>query len=313
VSIGLPVFNGADYLVGAIESVVAQTWTDWELIICDNASTDATADIARSFAEQDPRIRFVRHPSNVGAAANFNSAFAHARGEYFQWLAHDDALAPDFISDCHAALLDQPSAVLAFPWVTIVDETGARTDSWELESAVDSPHARNRFEEIVLGWHNSFYIFGLIRSRSLRASKLILPQAHGDTILLARLALLGPFVQVRRHLFMSRKHSGQSNKLYLDPRMPRGFDLVAYSSWFNAPSAPTSRYPFVRLIREYYGTLDGVALAWRDHVACRATVLHLALRYRRGLRMDAKHALAQPIRVLRSRRPTPMSKSGATS
>lgn len=87
-SIGLPVYNGENYLEQAIQSVLAQTFQDFELIISDNASTDGTEAICRRFAEQDPRILYVRQPRNIGAAKNYNYTFHLARGEYFNWLAH---------------------------------------------------------------------------------------------------------------------------------------------------------------------------------------------------------------------------------
>ncbi|MEO1397469.1 MAG: glycosyltransferase, partial [Pseudomonadota bacterium] len=90
VSLGLPVFNGADYLAEAIESILNQSLADFELILCDNASSDQTESICRSFAERDARVRYIRQARNLGAAANYNLAFEEARGTFFKWCAHDD-------------------------------------------------------------------------------------------------------------------------------------------------------------------------------------------------------------------------------
>src|SRR6266536_1939108 len=86
VSIGLPVFNGERFVAEAIDSILAQTFEDFELIISDNASTDGTEEICRCYAEKDERIRFVRNRENYGAAFNFNQTFHLSSGGYFKWV-----------------------------------------------------------------------------------------------------------------------------------------------------------------------------------------------------------------------------------
>ena len=90
VSIGMPVYNGERFIREALDSLLAQTFTDFELIISDNASTDGTEAICREYAARDPRIRYVRQSENRGAAANFQFVLNEAVGEYFMWAAHDD-------------------------------------------------------------------------------------------------------------------------------------------------------------------------------------------------------------------------------
>src|SRR3546814_12920885 len=92
VTIGLPVYNGANYLAAAIESILAQTVADFDLIISDNASTDATEQICRAYAGADRRIRYVRQPQTLGAAANFNLLARMSEKPYFKWAAPDDLL-----------------------------------------------------------------------------------------------------------------------------------------------------------------------------------------------------------------------------
>src|SRR4051794_2463520 len=90
ISLGMPVYNAQRYLAGAIQSVIDQTFEDWELIISDNASTDSTPAICSEFAERDPRIRFHRQERNVGAGRNHNFVAQQARAEYFKWTCYDD-------------------------------------------------------------------------------------------------------------------------------------------------------------------------------------------------------------------------------
>ena len=100
VSIGMPVFNGENYLAEALDSLLTQTFSDFELIISDNASTDKTEEICRAYAVRDQRIRYFRNQENLGASRNYNRVFELSSGEYFKWAAHDDLCAPEFLGRC---------------------------------------------------------------------------------------------------------------------------------------------------------------------------------------------------------------------
>ena len=112
VSLILPVFNGENYIGEAIESVLAQTYTDFELLISDNASTDKTEVICKKYVKKDSRIQYYRNNINIGAASNFNILFNKCRGEYFQWIAHDDMFEPQFLEKCVDVLDNRPDTVL---------------------------------------------------------------------------------------------------------------------------------------------------------------------------------------------------------
>src|SRR3546814_4612052 len=107
----MPVYNGERYVASAIESLLAQDFEDFELIISDNGSTDRTEEICREFASRDPRIRYVREEENQGASWNFNRVFELARGEYFRWACHDDACEPTHLSRCVELLDESPPSV----------------------------------------------------------------------------------------------------------------------------------------------------------------------------------------------------------
>src|SRR5262245_45018612 len=98
VSIGLPIFNGEKYVAQAFDSILAQTYADFELIISDNASTDQTEAICQAYANRDRRIRYYRNNRNLGAAANYNRVFDLSTGVYFKWAAHDDIVLPTFVT-----------------------------------------------------------------------------------------------------------------------------------------------------------------------------------------------------------------------
>src|SRR5262245_47700567 len=99
-SICLPVYNGRRFLAAAVESILSQSFSDFELIIVDNASSDTTEEIARRFAAQDVRVRYFRNEKNLGAAPNFNRAFELARAPLVRWASHDDLWTPDAMKLC---------------------------------------------------------------------------------------------------------------------------------------------------------------------------------------------------------------------
>ncbi|MBS0016773.1 MAG: glycosyltransferase family 2 protein, partial [Arthrospira sp. SH-MAG29] len=124
VSIGLPVYNGENFIQETLDCLLSQTFDDFELIICDNASTDRTEEICRDYAARDKRIRYYRHPENLGAAKNYNRTFELSTAEYFKWAAHDDLYAPEFLERCVEALDTHPSTVLCYPQEYWIDEQG---------------------------------------------------------------------------------------------------------------------------------------------------------------------------------------------
>ena len=116
VTVGMPVRNGQSVIEEALESVLNQTMTDFELVIADNASTDETESICRKYVRSDSRVRYHRHDRNLGAAQNFNFTFAQCRGPYFKWMAHDDIIAPTYLERCLKCFEHGPeSLVLVYP------------------------------------------------------------------------------------------------------------------------------------------------------------------------------------------------------
>src|SRR5687768_13669514 len=112
VSIGLPVYNGADFIQACVASLLAQDYGDFEIVISDNASTDRTEEICRDLVAKDNRVRYFRNETNLGACPNYNKVFHHARGEYFKWAAHDDECHPAMIRRCVEVLSASPSSVV---------------------------------------------------------------------------------------------------------------------------------------------------------------------------------------------------------
>lgn len=115
ISIGMPVFNGAAHLAQALESLLAQSFTDFEIILSDNCSTDDTPGIIAEYAARDARIRAVRQPENIGGLPNFRFVLWAARGEFFMWAAYDDWHDPDYLAALHGALVVDAALQMAAP------------------------------------------------------------------------------------------------------------------------------------------------------------------------------------------------------
>jgi len=212
VGIGIPVYNGARFLCATIDSLLAQTHSDFELIISDNASTDDTEEICRTYQAKDARIRYFRSPVNHGAAYNFRRVFELSVTKYFKWANADDVCEPDHLSRCAAVLDADPSVVLAYPKSRFIDETGRQLDiqdpGWDLRS--DAADERVRYVFNAYHWVNAIY--GLIRSDALATTRLIGSYPGGDYRVLAELALLGKFVEIQDYVFLRRLHAGASSQ-----------------------------------------------------------------------------------------------------
>lgn len=212
VSIGLPVFNGERYLEKALDSILGQTFTNFEIVISDNASTDRTEEICRMFMERDARIHYFRNDRNLGAAPNFNRVFELSTGEFFKWHAYDDLIMPTFISRCIEELDQNPAAVLCFPRVTLIDDHGEPIGDYDPEPDTSSPEPHVRFRNLVLRHGLFIQTYGLIRADVLGKTGCHRSFPSSDEVFLAELGLRGQFHQIPDRLLCLRIHNEQSTK-----------------------------------------------------------------------------------------------------
>jgi glycosyltransferase involved in cell wall biosynthesis len=124
ISIILPTYNGSIYLAEAIESCLKQTYQDWELIIVDDCSTDATPDIIARYVARDSRINSIRHQTNRKLPEALNSGHALARGRYLMWTSDDNRLLSGALEEMHEFLQQHPDVGLVYTDCTIIDEHG---------------------------------------------------------------------------------------------------------------------------------------------------------------------------------------------
>ncbi len=298
ISVGLPVRNGENYIQATIESILAQTFEDFELIISDNASTDKTAQICQDLARRDTRIVYVRSLENVGGAPNFNRTVTLARGEFFKWAAHDDTLAPTFLERCLEALETNPQAVLAHPWTQIIDAQSHWVKDYHYDGqlATASPKPSVRFGALIHPPHQCYQLFGLMRKSMLQQTPLHGSYGHADGVLLARLSLMGPFVEIPEHLFFARSHPEQT--LYRFIWTQKRPDYRALTVWCDPRNAQRLITPKWTILREYWQAIAQANLSRGERRACDWETLRWARTYWKGLLRDLGLAAIYPFQKI---------------
>lgn len=268
-TIGLPVYNSERYLPQALDSLLAQTFGDFEVIISDNASTDGTEAICREYAARDNRIRYLREPENRGASWNFNRVFEVSDSEYFKWAAHDDYCAPTFLADCVSVLDADPSVVCCHSKTQKVDSDGnplplpdpteaGKERRWARRVLdASSTRAHRRFHDVLLssGW--AVRCYGVIRAAALRQTGLLLPVYGYEKIMMAELSLLGRFHDIPETLFFQRVHTESSSHLA---------SSAEQQTFFAAAETDAHSYPRLEYLRGYVRALRRMPVAQVDRI-----------------------------------------------
>ncbi|MEQ8783482.1 MAG: glycosyltransferase [Roseibium album] len=265
ISVGMPVYNGDQYVADAISAIQNQTFADFELIISDNASTDGTQDVCRRFARTDSRIQYSRNERNLGAAQNYNLVFRKSVGRYFRWANADDVSGRELHARCFDVLERHPDAVLAYGKTQLIDQDGSVMQDYEDNLNLRDQRPSDRYRKFfdVVGLSNVLY--GLIRRDALTQTRLMgtggIPSA--DILLIAELTLHGKFVEIPQSLFSRRIHRmasswnpsddeaqrkfwSASGKGFVLPTWRTGFSEIA--SVFKAPISASEKAKICRYI-----------------------------------------------------------------
>jgi len=230
VTIGFPVYNGAVPYAGttlleqALAALLAQDMADLELVISDNASTDATETICQRHAARDPRIRYHRQPRNLGAIANFEWVRSQARGEYFLWASHDDYWEPSFLSEGIAALERNPRAGVAQSIVRVVDARSSAASIFDLGFDRPMPRTMDRIR-VALDPDRSRHVQNLVYGLYRRSALATLPSLTSmsfwgqDRVWVLFLLAHHEVAQIDRPLFwkIDQRHGVADNVQTLDP------------------------------------------------------------------------------------------------
>lgn len=231
VSIGLSVYNGARYLRSALDSLVAQDYRDFEIIISDNASEDETEAICQEYAARDRRIRYYRAERNMGSVWNAVRVYELARGEYFMWAAHDDLRHPQYLTRCVAALEQNPLALFCCTGVRLIDDVGHDiSEKFPYRSYPPTGATpRERLKALIrsTSW---LHVYSLMRTPALAETALGNHMWGGDVVLVADLCLRGEVAYVPEKLFAYRCFAAKTNEeLAQTISTPEATVLVSWS------------------------------------------------------------------------------------
>jgi glycosyltransferase involved in cell wall biosynthesis len=247
VDVGLPVRNGERFLARQLESLLAQDFEDFRIIISDNGSTDRTQEICTDYAARDARVHYHRSDSDLGLAWNHNRTFQLARAPYFKWAAHDDEHEPTYLSRCVAVLDDADESVICCHCASVViDENGVELRRWPARPRIASPSPHVRLGEILRP-HPVFLTYGVMRAGALRQTGLHQPFPDSDHALLAELALLGRLVEIPEPLFRRRHHADSSIRAFRSARSRQIYFTGQQSSRRSVPGWPLNR-EMVRIV-----------------------------------------------------------------
>ena len=282
VSIGLPVYNGENYVTEAIKSLLAQTFTDFELIISDNASTDRTEAICRTFALRNPRIRYHRQWENRGGMWNFNEVFRLAR-DVLQVGGARRHVAPTYLERCVEILDRRPEIVWAYAQSAKIDQCGrpVKEDPEEIfgpsgaihtsqaglpRQGHDSPRPHERFRGVLLGSNWAADFVGVIRTEVLRRTRLLPFCYGGEKVLTAELSLHGPSYEVPETLLFTRIHpTASGNDISLSAQLS-----------FNNPQAQARRESTrLKLLAGYVRAVQNAELRLGERVLCWGVIVQV--------------------------------------
>lgn len=293
VSIGMPVYNGEEYLEEALDSLLAQTYEDFELVISDNASTDRTEEICRAYAERDNRIRYIRNEENLGGAPNFNRVVHLARGEYFHWAAHDDVVEPEFLEACLKVLEREPNVVLAYARTVAIDEEGrplkkSREELHMKRLHLRQPSPHERFDAFLQKYYpiggKCDAQFGVVRRSVLLQTPMIDDYPASDEVMLGELAMRGEIHEVPEPLFKRRHHPG----MYVEANET----LEERLAWLNPENEGQQILPHWRLFSGYLSAIRRASLTPLEKSRCFGVLLRRYVRHNwREMKEETGYAL----------------------
>ena len=204
VSIGMPVYNAERYIRQALDSLLAQDYKNFELIISDNASTDHTPEICQGYVARDKRIRYYRNKMNLGSFRNFNRVAELSSGKYIMFAAYDDLWDSTFISRCVPILEENPEVVLVYSQAVLIGPDGSQIGLRNNPIDTRGMSAVHRYKHVL--WNPwCFMVYGVIRRETLSQTGILRNVWGSAFVTLVELALKGEFAQIGEPLFYYRK------------------------------------------------------------------------------------------------------------
>ena len=269
-TIGLPVFNGENYLEEALASIAAQTFTDFRVHISDNGSTDRTAEMAANWAAKDARFCHDRLEENCGAAENFNRILRKCETPYFRWHAHDDVMHPDLLQVCVDGMRADDTLVGCTTKSSFIGPQGEHIGADIPDLSILEATPSQRMGHWLLRHSRCDAIFGLYRTDILQQTVQIPSCRGGDQITLCELSILGPRLEVPRPLLLLRQHS--------DRVTAESASDEEIAKWFDPTATLPKGSARARLLREKLAMVRAQDLSFSEALRCRLILYYWYLR-----------------------------------
>ncbi len=263
-SVGVPVFQGENFLDETMTALRKQTYPNLEILVSDNASTDSTQEIVKRHQEADERVRLIVQESNIGAAENYNEVFRASAGEFFAWNAHDDLTTPDFIAAGVEALVANSDAVLAIARPYRVDASGRKTEEIPVPEELGSEHPHIRFRAAARS-SPAGLVFGLFRSKTLAYTHLHGHFSGSDRNFVAETMLYGPMVWAGESEFHLREHRQRSVRSH--SRKKQKFSH-ARDAWYDPNRSGHIVFPNWRRLGGYLAAVTTAPLGVKNRLLC---------------------------------------------
>ena len=275
VSIGLPVYNGEHTIERAVESLLEQTYSNLEIVVSNNGSTDDTREILKKYQELDSRIKVFNSDVNRGSIWNFNKVFRESTGKYFMWASHDDHHDPRFVATCVQVMEKEKHAALCAPNMQM---TAAGSDEIVWTSSMDSFKNKNsqgaRYRETLRNFP-AVSIYGLFRRSLLEKTGLFPKVIGGDLLMIQELSFFGTFIGFPEILF-TRCGRPKWNSINQD-----------YMTFFGRPKKPFWYSPFLMVFLSQIRQLHGAKLSLHQRFYFIAILFHYQIE-QFGLKLSIK-------------------------
>ncbi|MBD2257601.1 glycosyltransferase family A protein [Pseudanabaena sp. FACHB-2040] len=274
VFIGMPVYNGEKHIRETIDSILSQTFTDFQLLISDNGSTDQTGEICREYAERDERVVYCRQKENLGMAGNFNYVVQPNGADYFKWAAHDDTLEPDYLLKCVELLDSNPSLAMAHCLTNRISDDSTWLEIYK-DLGLSSSRVSERFWR-VLWTVNIYEIYGVIRSEAIEKTRPVGTFFGSERNRLAEVLLQGDIGYLKEALFSRRDHESSLTALHLDSKENDNFTAMQEA---HAPKAKMSSIQVAVLkLNEYFESIFRFPMPWSERISCVGILLEWSVR-----------------------------------
>ena len=290
VVIGLPVYNGQKYLGAAIESHLSQSFGDFDLVISDNGSTDATSEICENYASKDKRIKYLRSPENRGILWNHRRVFEaiESPNQYFRWAGADDIMEPGLLQAMVEVLNARPEVEAVVPDTKNINDHDEIIGSMARTLDLQSSDVFERAHAVLVANYQHVIAYGLLRASTLRLMRTRPDYIGWDPVFVWELALRGQLVQLAGPVLLRRFHSGSISRVKTAKEMRK---------WVEPNSKAGMNFPHWTWAYERARAVIASPLSTRDRLRIGMFLARATMWQRGALARDVIQAARRTLRL----------------